>query len=99
MQTLLGLIDRSFTNDGEVSYSDKTWDELRELRDNLLKATDSYYPKDRWDSFSTTQKGELNSWRQALRDLPSDYATANEAWDAITEPPSFVNIQQALQQR
>jgi hypothetical protein len=99
MQTLLGLIDRSLTNDGIVTYTDKTWEELRDLRDNLLKATDSYYPKDRWDSFNTTQKGQLNTWREDLRDLPANYNTANEAWDAITEPPSFVNIQQALKQR
>jgi len=82
MHTLAEIMDRSFTDgDGSVTLVDKTWEEVRISRDALLVMSDTWYPKDRWDSLSTTRKGEMNAFRQALRDMPETFETANEAWD------------------
>jgi len=64
---------------------DLSWDDIRHVRSVVLKYTDLWYLKDRWDTLNTTEKGKLNSFRQGLRDLPSTYATANDAADNFPE--------------
>ena len=62
----------------ELTY---TWNELRKFRDDLLDQTDWRAVKDR--TMSQTWK----DYRQALRDLPQEYESANEAADNWPEPP------------
>lgn len=68
---------------------DVEWATVRMERKMELEKTDLWYLKDRWDNLSTTDKGKLNSYRQALRDLPSTYETANEAVDNWPEPEDW----------
>ena len=49
------------------------WIILRKRRKMELVYTDIWYFKDRWDTLSSIHKGELNSFRQFLRDLPQTY--------------------------
>tara|TARA_Y100000356_G_C11091770_1_gene199636 strand:- start:4 stop:246 length:243 start_codon:yes stop_codon:yes gene_type:complete len=61
---------------GQIGWS---WDQIRDSRNTALVSTDLWYLKDRWDNLSSTAKGQLNSYRQALRDLPQTYSTPEEA--------------------
>ena len=47
--------------DGAIGF---TWIEVRLSREEALKSTDLWYLKDRWDNLTTTQKGQLNSYRR-----------------------------------
>lgn len=68
---------RNWENDvGEAGTFDKTWEELRFLRNQELKDTDWWALKD-----LTMSQGKKD-YRKFLRDMPEDYSTANEAWDA-----------------
>ena len=60
---------------------DFTWDYLRSLRDAELAATDLRAVKDR------TMSQAWKDYRQALRDLPQDHASANDAADNWPQPP------------
>ena len=62
--------------DGSIGF---TWSEVRVSRDEALKSTDLWYLKDRWDNLTTTAKGQLNTYRQLLRDLPQTYSDPDEA--------------------
>ena len=62
--------------DGELGH---TWTEVRKARNKALESTDLWYLKDRWDNLSTTAKGQLNSYRLLLRDLPQTYSNPDEA--------------------
>lgn len=68
---------------------DVTWRQVRMERTKWFKVTDLWYLKDRWDGLSTVQKGELNSFRLEMRDLPQTYSTANEAMDNFPEPQEW----------
>ena len=59
-----------------VTYEDVSWDELRENRNNELKDTDWWALKD------LTMSQAKKDYRTFLRDMPSNYSTANEAADA-----------------
>ena len=59
-----------------VEYQDVTWDHLREMRNEELKATDWWALKD------LTLSAARKAYRAFLRDMPSTYSTANEAADA-----------------
>lgn len=65
--------------DGVVFYEDRTWADVRYHRDIGLTTTDLWYLKDRWDQLSSTAKGQLNTYRESLRQLPQNYADANTA--------------------
>lgn len=62
----------------ELTY---TWNELRKFRDDLLDQTDWRAVKDR------TMSQAWKDYRQALRDLPQDYESANDAADNWPTPP------------
>jgi hypothetical protein len=81
-----------FNTDGtlrEEEIIEVEWDEVRKERKRWLEITDLWYFKDRWDALSSTKKGQLNTFRQKLRDLPENYATANEAADNFPEPQGW----------
>lgn len=42
----------------------------RTLRDNKLKESDIDVVIDRWENYTSQQKSELSTYRQALRDIP-----------------------------
>lgn len=65
-------------DEGEYDF---TWDDIRALRDGELKQTDWRAVKDR------TMSQAWKDYRQALRDLPQDYETANDAADNWPEAP------------
>ena len=56
----------------ELTYD---WDMLRKFRDDLLDQTDWRAVKDR------TMSQAWKDYRQALRDLPQDFESANDAAD------------------
>ncbi len=59
----------------EESQRDVTWDEVRAERDRELDSTDWRAVKDR------TMSQAWKDYRTALRDLPQDYDSANDAVD------------------
>jgi len=71
---------------------DIEWESLRRFRLKLLERTDVWYISDRWSNLSSTAKGQLNSYRQALRDLPQDYPgeLANDAVDNFPEAQEWI---------
>ena len=58
-----------------------TWDEIRAIRDVHLEETDWRAVKDR------TMSQAWKDYRQALRDLPQTYESANDAADNWPTPP------------
>ena len=68
------------------------WDELRGIRQGLLKEMDIYQLSILYDSLTDEQKIELQQYRQDLLDLPQNYDTPQEAYDNIpTKPDWMVN--------
>lgn len=67
---------------GQVGWA---WDQVKFARQKCLEHTDLWYLKDRWDALSTTRKGQLNSFRQTLRDLPQTYSDPEEAVENFPE--------------
>ena len=59
----------------EETVRDVTWDEVRRARDKALAASDWRAVKDR------TMSQAWKDYRQALRDLPQNHETANDAAD------------------
>ena len=89
------MIDRShtvFDAEGEIILEemlDVSWDYVKSIRAYWFEKTDLWYLKDRWDNLSNTAKGELNTFRQTLRDLPQTYELANEAADNFPTPEDW----------
>ena len=65
----------------EESQRDYDWEEVRTERDRELADTDWRAVKDR------TMSQAWKDYRQALRDLPQDHASANDAADNWPQPP------------
>jgi hypothetical protein len=65
----------------ETIVKDFDWKHIRGQRDWELKQTDWRAVKDR------TMSQGWKDYRQALRDLPQDYETANDAADNWPQPP------------
>jgi len=63
---------------------DVTWDQVKGIRLEWLDRTDKFYVADRWDLLSTTSKGQLNSFRTALRDI-TEHPDANTAADNMPD--------------
>ena len=55
-----------------VSY-DVDWYIVRSERKQLLEETDLWMLLDRYNTLTDSQKTELTTYRQALRDLPATY--------------------------
>tara|TARA_R100001244_G_scaffold87207_1_gene66759 strand:+ start:671 stop:928 length:258 start_codon:yes stop_codon:yes gene_type:complete len=78
-----------YVNGQRVEDIDISWGEIRLTRKNWLETTDLWYLKDRWDELSSAAKGQLNSFRQDLRDLPQSYESANDAADNFPTPEDW----------
>ena len=79
-------MDRNYTRyDGpdiiEQGQHEVTWNQVRRERDQALAATDWRAVKDR------TMSHAWKDYRTALRDLPQDHASANDAADNWPQPP------------
>ena len=79
-------MDRSYTTYAGAEVIDQgkrdvTWVEVREMRDYWLKKTDWRAMKDR------TISQAWKDYRTALRDLPQEHDTANDAADNWPEAP------------
>jgi len=79
-------VNRSFTvYDGpdiiDQGEFDVSWEEIRDQRDKELEDTDWRAVKDR------TMSQAWKDYRTALRDLPQDHDTANDAADAWPVAP------------
>ena len=79
-------MDRNFVefNGAEIVAQGKydvDWQTVRHERNSLLRATDWRAVKDR------TMSQAWKDYRQALRDLPQDFETANDAADNWPEAP------------
>ena len=76
------MIFRTITTDGgEPVWFDVDWDYVRSVRDDELARSDWRAVKDR------VLPNAWKEYRQALRELPQDYETANDAADAFPEAP------------
>jgi len=80
------MVNRSYTiYDGpdiiDQGEHDVTWKQVRAERDQALVVSDWRAVSDR------TISQAWEDYRQALRDLPQDNATANDAADAWPTPP------------
>ena len=76
------MIDRRVFENNVYSYSiDIDWPTLRQLRDTELNDTDWRAVKDR------TMSQAWKDYRKALRDLPQNYDSANDAADNWPSPP------------
>ena len=65
----------------ETTQVDVTWEQVRSARDNALAQSDWRAVKDR------TMSQAWKDYRTALRDLPQDHASANDAADNWPQPP------------
>lgn len=70
--------------DGNITEETRnaSWEEIRDMRNGLLDYTDQYMWSDRFDLLTETQKTELLTYRQELRELP---VTGFDAEDTETE--------------
>ena len=76
------MIDRRVFENGVYTHSvDLDWITLRRLRNKELTNTDWRAVKDR------TMSNPWKDYRQALRDLPQTYESANDAADNWPESP------------
>ena len=66
------------------------WDELRGIRQGLMKEMDIYQLSIIYNSLTDEQKTELQQYRQDLLDLPQNYDTPQEAYDNIPDKPEWM---------
>lgn len=84
------MYSRAHYVDGQrVEDIDISWSKVKLMRKSWLEITDLWYLKDRWDELTSTAKGQLNTFRQELRDLPQTYESANDAADNFPEPEEW----------
>ncbi len=76
------MIFRTITTDGgEPVWFDVDWDHVRSVRNEELAKSDWRAVKDR------VLPNAWKEYRQALRDLPQDYESANAAADNFPQRP------------
>lgn len=61
------------------------WDEILNIRNMLLAATDSYMISDRLATYSAEDQTAITTFRQACRDIPQNYTNENVI---LPTPPS-----------
>ena len=66
------------------------WDELRGIRQGLMKEMDIYQLSIIYNSLTDEQKTELQQYRQDLLNLPQNYDTPQEAYDNIPDKPEWM---------
>jgi len=67
------------------------WDELRGIRQGLLKEMDIYQLAIPYSNLTETQKTELEQYRQDLLTLPQDYTTPELAYANIPTKPTWMD--------
>ena len=67
------------------------WDELRGIRQGILKLMDVYQLTIVYNGLTDTQKVELEQYRIDLLTLPQDYATPELAYANIPTKPTWMN--------
>ena len=67
------------------------WDELRGIRQGLLKEMDIYQLAIPYSNLTETQKTELEQYRQDLLTLPQDYTTPELAYANIPAKLTWMN--------
>jgi len=72
---------RTVVSDGVVSERTVEWDEVRSIRDSILRQTDWRFMSDQSPS------NEWVVYRQTLRDLPQNFGSGDEAADNWPESP------------
>ena len=79
------IIRRFLIYDGkdviEDGMREVDWAEVRGVRDSELERTDHWALKDR------VMSQEKKDYREALRELPQNFESANDAADAFPTPP------------
>tara|TARA_R100000234_G_C4972677_1_gene167001 strand:- start:34 stop:321 length:288 start_codon:yes stop_codon:yes gene_type:complete len=83
---------RIFDTEGNVTTEsiDVSWELVRAYRDAYLSKSDLWVLLDRYNTLTDSQKTELTTYRQALRDLPSAYTESNDAADNFPTAPSWL---------
>ena len=66
------------------------WDELRGIRQGLMKEIDVHQLSIVYDNLTDEQKTELQQYRQDLLNLPQNYDTPQEAYDNIPDKPEWM---------
>ena len=66
------------------------WDELRGIRQGLMKEMDVHQLSIVYDNLTDEQKTELQQYRQDLLDLPQNNNTPQEAYDNIPTKPVWM---------
>jgi len=66
------------------------WEELRGIRDTMLKRMDLYQLAVLWEGLTNTQKTELKNYRTALLDLPQNHEDADTAHDNLPTKPLWM---------
>lgn len=64
------VISRDETDD---EVNEREWLVVRANRDALLKQTDVKVLADRWSTLTDTEKSEISTYRQQLRDIPQTF--------------------------
>jgi len=67
------------------------WDELRGIRQGMLKQMDIYQLVIPYNNLTDTQKIELEQYRTDLLTLPQDYNTPELAFENIPTKPTWMN--------
>ena len=74
----------------ETTFREVDYNEVRKIRNMLLKESDLYLLQDIYDSLTEEQKNELITFRQDLRELPQNYPnSANDAADNLPIIPEW----------
>ena len=66
------------------------WDELRGIRQGLLKEMDIYQLAILYNNLTDAQKTELQQYRIDLLNLPQDNETPDEAYNNIPTKPDWM---------
>jgi len=83
---------RIFDVDGNVTIEniDVSWELVRAYRDAYLTQADLWMLVDRYNTLTEARQTEITTYRQALRDLPSNYTEANDAADNFPTAPTWL---------
>lgn len=61
-----------------VIEKQEKWEEIKKIRDSLLKETDINVVSDRWAGMSENTRQQWTQYRQLLRDIPQTFEDPNE---------------------
>jgi len=76
--------------DGVSQPIEFSWEMIRQDRHFFLETSDLWMLVDRHNSLTTEQQNELARFRELLRNITVDYATANEAAENFPDAPSWL---------